>query len=115
MRTINKLMFMVIALSLVAYPMTVVCAQEEAAVEAPAAIMIAGTVSSISVEEQTVVVEHEVDGAAATVTLKLTEATQILKGGENVVSSELKQGDKVSVEYQAEGDDNVITTLTIEG
>lgn len=111
----RKLMFMVFAVGLVAYPMTVVSAQEEVAVEAPAVVTIAGTVVSISVEEQTVVVEHEVDGGTQSVTLKLTEATQILKGGANVVSSDLKEGDTVSVEYKADGDSNVITTLTIEG
>lgn len=113
MKMNNKIMHVVLAVSLWAYPMTVVLAQNAAAQE-ESVTAISGTVASINMEEQNVVVEYSLDGAAQTAALKMTEETQILKDGEGIASSELKQGDKVSVEYRAEGDSNVITTLVIE-
>lgn len=95
---------------------------EEAAAEpaeaATAATTGAGTVVSINVAEQYVVLDSGVageDGVTETAIYYFNEGVKIVKGGQEVTTSDLTEGDKVSIEYSTDEDDNkVINTLTVE-
>ncbi len=85
---------------------------------ATAATTGAGTVVSINVAEQYVVLDSGVageDGVTETAIYYFNEGVKIVKGGQEVTTSDLTEGDKVSIEYSTDEDDNkVINTLTVE-
>lgn len=93
-------------------------AAAEPAEAATAATTGAGTVVSINVAEQYVVLDSGVageDGVTETAIYYFNEGVKIVKGGQEVTTSDLTEGDKVSIEYSTDEDDNkVISTLTVE-
>ena len=93
-------------------------AAAEPAEAATAATTGSGVVVSINVAEQYVVLDSGVageDGVTETAIYYFNEGVKIVKGGQEVTTSDLTEGDKVSIEYSTDEDDNkVISTLTVE-
>ena len=77
-----------------------------------------GTVGSIDMEEQFIVINYQVEGDEQTVetaVFQFSPDTKVMKAGEVVASSDLKEGDAVSVEFQTDADNNkVISVLSVE-
>lgn len=116
----NKtILFVVLVGSLLVSPMAVF-SQEEGAVkvEEKAAQTLSGTILSIDAQEKYLVVQYQLEGQEVTESaiFYFSDTLAVMKNGETLTSSELKEGEKVSVEYTVDEHNNkVISTLTIEG
>jgi hypothetical protein len=115
----KKIMFVVLVGSLLVSPMAAF-SQEAVAVkvEETAAQKLSGTVLSIDAKEKYLVIQYKVEGQEATesAVFYFSETLAVMKNGETLTSSELKEGDNVSIEYTVDGNNNkVISTLTLEG
>lgn len=118
----KRILFVVLVGSLLVYPMAVFSQevlQEEVAVKAEeeAAQKLSGTILSIDAQEKYLVVQYQLEGQEVTETaiFYFADTLAVMKNGETLTSSELKEGDKVSVEYTVDENNNkVISTLTID-
>jgi len=94
--------------------------QNEEAVEVVEAVeeTLTGVIESIDVQEQMIVVQYEVDaeqGVMETAIFRFSEELKVMKNGQEVPSSDLKAGDKVTLQYNIDEEGNsVVNTLLLE-
>ncbi|MGE0268633.1 MAG: hypothetical protein AB7S78_09300 [Candidatus Omnitrophota bacterium] len=99
---------------------TLAVSEEEAMVEAAAestTATVSGSIVSVNVAEQYVVLDSGVegeDGTTETAIYYFTETVNIMKGGAAVTAADLMEGDNVSAEYSTDEDDNkIISSITV--